>query len=123
MIQRHTMALVNMSANLISRWNFLNEFRHAWILRFHSRPEFVGLLHEALVAVDGSGTIVAVNESAMLQLGSSNRKAFIGEAIEHFFQFDFDTLEHRAQHRAEHDLAGARSSPTGVASSPSCVHP
>jgi transcriptional regulator of acetoin/glycerol metabolism len=90
------MALVNMSANLISRWNFLNEFRHAWILRFHSRPEFVGLLHEALIAVDGSGTIVAVNESAMLQLGSSNRKAFVGQPIDHFFQFDFDTLEQRA---------------------------
>jgi transcriptional regulator of acetoin/glycerol metabolism len=96
MIQRHTMALVNMSANLISRWNFLSEFKHAWILRFHSRPEFVGLLHEALVAVDGSGTIVAVNESAMLQLGSSNRKAFVGQPIDRFFQFDFDTLEHRA---------------------------
>ncbi len=51
LIQRHTMALVNMSANLISRWNFLREFDHAWVLRFHSRPEFVGLLHEALVAV------------------------------------------------------------------------
>ncbi len=96
MIQRHTMALVNMSANLISRWNFLNEFKQAWILRFHSRPEFVGLLHEALIAVDGSGTIVAVNESAMLQLGSSNRKAFVGQPIDHFFQFDFDTLEQRA---------------------------
>jgi transcriptional regulator of acetoin/glycerol metabolism len=96
MIQRHTMALVNMSANLISRWNFLSEFKHAWILRFHSRPEFVGLLHEALVAVDASGTIVAVNESAMLQLGSSIRKAFVGQPIDHFFQFDFDTLEQRA---------------------------
>jgi sigma-54 dependent transcriptional regulator, acetoin dehydrogenase operon transcriptional activator AcoR len=96
MIQRHTMALVNMSANLISRWNFLNEFRHAWILRFHSRPEFVGLLHEALVAVDGSGTIVALNESAMLQLGNSVRKAFVGQPIDQFFQFDFDTLEQRA---------------------------
>jgi transcriptional regulator of acetoin/glycerol metabolism len=96
MIQRHTMALVNMSANLISRWNFLSEFKHAWILRFHSRPEFVGLLHEALVAVDASGTIVAVNESAMLQLGSSIRKAFVGQPIDRFFQFDFETLEQRA---------------------------
>src|SRR5450631_491108 len=58
LIQRHTMALVNMSANLISRWNFLTEFGHAWVLRFHSRPEFVGLLHEALLAIDGSGTII-----------------------------------------------------------------
>jgi transcriptional regulator of acetoin/glycerol metabolism len=97
LIQRHTMALVNMSAHLISRWNFLNEFSQSWILRFHSRPEFVGLLHEALVAMDGAGNILAVNESALLQLGCSTRKALVGESIEKFFQFDFATLERRAQ--------------------------
>jgi len=97
LIQRHTMALVNMSAHLISRWNFLNEFSQSWILRFHSRPEFVGLLHEALVAIDGAGNVLAVNESALLQLGCSTRKALIGEPIERFFQFDFATLERRAQ--------------------------
>ena len=97
LIQRHTMALVNMSAHLISRWNFLNEFSQSWILRFHSRPEFVGLLHEALVAIDCAGKILAVNESALLQLGCSTRKALIGESIEKFFQFDFATLERRAQ--------------------------
>jgi sigma-54 dependent transcriptional regulator, acetoin dehydrogenase operon transcriptional activator AcoR len=97
LIQRHTMALVNMSAHLISRWNFLNEFSQSWILRFHSRPEFVGLLHEALVAMDGAGHILAVNESALLQLGVSTRKSLVGEPIERFFQFDFATLERRAQ--------------------------
>src|SRR3984957_9950721 len=97
LIQRHTMALVNMSAHLISRWNFLNEFSQSWILRFHSRPEFVGLLHEALVAIDGGGNILAVNESALLQLGCSTRKSLVGESIERFFQFDFATLERRAQ--------------------------
>src|SRR6202453_628351 len=97
LIQRHTMALVNMSAHLISRWNFLNEFSQSWILRFHSSPEFVGLLHEALIAMDGAGNIRAVNESAFLQLGCSTRKALVGEPIERFFQFDFATLERRAQ--------------------------
>ena len=98
LIQRHTMALVNMSAHLISRWNFLKEFSQSWILRFHSRPEFVGLLHEALVAIDGVGTILAVNESALLQLGCSTRKELIGESIERFFQFDFAALERRARY-------------------------
>src|SRR5579863_6517355 len=97
LIQRHTMALVNMSAHLISRWNFLNEFSQSWILRFHSRPEFIGLLHEALVAIDGAGNILAVNESALLQLGCSTRKSLVGESIERFFQFDFATLERRAR--------------------------
>jgi transcriptional regulator of acetoin/glycerol metabolism len=97
LIQRHTMALVMMSTHLISRWNFLNEYSQSWILRFHSRPEFVGLLHEALVAMDGDGKILAVNESAMLQLGCSTRKLLVGEPIGRFFQFDFGTLERRAQ--------------------------
>ncbi len=97
LIQRHTMALVNMSANLISRWNFLREYAHSWVLRFHSRPEFVGLLHEALLAVDANGVIVAVNESALLQLGCPNRKVLIGKPVSDFFQFDFETLEQRAR--------------------------
>jgi transcriptional regulator of acetoin/glycerol metabolism len=97
LIQRHTMALVNMSTHLISRWNFLNEFSQSWILRFHSRPEFVGLLHEALIAVDGCGNVLAVNESALMQLGCSTRKALIGQSIERFFQFDFGTLDHRSK--------------------------
>lgn len=97
LIQRHTMALVNMSAHLISRWNFLNEFSQSWILRFHSRPEFVGLLHEALIAIDGAGNILAVNESALLQLGCSTRNSLVGESIERFFQFDFATMERRAR--------------------------
>ena len=97
LIQRHTMALVNMSAHLISRWNFLNEYGQAWILRFHSRPEFVGLLHEALMAIDDSGQILAVNESALVQLGCSNRQSLVGEPIEKFFQFNFGAFEQRAR--------------------------
>ena len=95
LIQRHTMALVNMSANLISKCHFLSEFPRAWVLRFHSRPEFVGLLQEALVAVDGSGHIVAVNQSAVDQLGVSDRRALVGLPIGQVFQFDFDVLERR----------------------------
>jgi sigma-54 dependent transcriptional regulator, acetoin dehydrogenase operon transcriptional activator AcoR len=97
LIQRHTMALVNMSAHLISRWNFLSEYGQAWILRFHSRPEFVGLLHEALMAIDENGSILAVNESALVQLGCSNRRSLVGESVGRFFQFNFAALEQRAR--------------------------
>lgn len=97
LIQRHTMALVNMSASLISRWNFLREFGDAFVLRFHSRPEFVGLLHEALLAIDGNGNVLAANESALLQLGCANRKQVVGRPVSEFFQFDFATLEMRAR--------------------------
>ncbi|MBO9661801.1 sigma-54-dependent Fis family transcriptional regulator [Dokdonella sp.] len=96
LIQRHTMALVTMSANLISRFHFLHEFPDAYILRFHSRPEFVGLLHEALIAVARDGTILAVNESAMAQLGHPDRSRLVGRSIESLFQFAFSSLQQRA---------------------------
>jgi len=99
-IQRHTVALVSMSASLVSRCQFLAEFSGAWVLRFHSRPEFVGLLHEALVAVGGDGRVLAVNESALLQLGASARTALVGHPIEELFRFAADTMRQRAAHAA-----------------------
>jgi len=95
LIQRHTMALVNMSANLISRCRFMRECATTWVLRFHSRPEFVGLLHEALLAVGSDGMVRAVNDSAMAQLGMS-RAQLVGKPLNSIFPFDFDTLERRA---------------------------
>ncbi len=97
-IQRHTVALVSMSANLISRCGFIAEFPDAWILRFHSRPELVGLLHEALIAVDGEGQVLAVNESALLQLGVASRAPLVGRPIEELFHFTASTMQQRGAH-------------------------
>jgi transcriptional regulator of acetoin/glycerol metabolism len=99
-IQRHTVALVSMSAHLISRYQFLAEFPDAWILRFHSRAEFVGLLHEALLAVDGDGRVQAANESALWQLGVSSRASLVGQRIEEVFRFAADTMRQRGAHAA-----------------------
>ena len=96
LVQSHTMALVSMSANLIARCHFLSRFKDAWVLRFHSRAEFVGLLHEALMAIDGNGRIVAVNESAVVQLGMSTRAQLVGRLLDDILPFDFATLEQRA---------------------------
>jgi transcriptional regulator of acetoin/glycerol metabolism len=95
LIQRHTMALVNMSANLISRCRFMRECAQTWVLRFHSRPEFVGLLHEALLAVGSDGVVRAVNDSAMAQLGMS-RAQLVGKPLSAIFPFDVETIERRA---------------------------
>lgn len=95
LIQRHTMALVAMSANLISRYRFMRECSSHWVLRFHSRSEFVGLLHEALMAIDAEGTIRAVNESASAQLGLSRRQ-LVGKPLTSVFPFDMETLQRRA---------------------------
>lgn len=96
LVQSHTMALVSMSANLIARCHFLGRFRDAWVLRFHSRAEFVGLLHEALMAIDGDGRIMAVNDAAVMQLGMRAREQLVGRALDEILSLDFATLEQRA---------------------------
>ncbi|WP_295945176.1 sigma-54-dependent Fis family transcriptional regulator [uncultured Xanthomonas sp.] len=97
LVQRHTGALVRMSAAQIARAYFLEQYRHAWILRFHSRPEFAGLLHEALIAVGGDGRVLAVNEATLEQLGKPDRSPLVGRDIAQVMQLDFDTLEQRAR--------------------------
>jgi transcriptional regulator of acetoin/glycerol metabolism len=108
LIQRHTMALVNMSAHLISRWNFLNEFSQSWILRFHSRPEFVGLLHEALVAIDDAGNIWPSTKARWCSWAAPTANRWSASRSKSFFQFDFGRWS-SAPIRAQRHLAGARS--------------
>ncbi|MCP1373069.1 sigma-54-dependent Fis family transcriptional regulator [Dyella lutea] len=100
LVQSHTMALVSMSANLIARCHFLGRFRDAWVLRFHSRAEFVGLLHEALMAIDDDGNVLAVNEAALLQLGISSRAQLVGKPLASLLPLDMDTLRRHAMHEA-----------------------
>ncbi len=96
-IQRHRLRLVAMSAQLITRQHFLREFEDAVLLRFHSRPEFVGLLQEALVAISNDGNVLAVNDSAMAQLGHVDRDSLVGQPVESLFQFSLPTLLQRAR--------------------------
>ena len=82
---------------MISRWNFLNDFGHAWVLRFHSRPEFVGLLHEALIAVGPNGQHSRRQRKRDAATGKYQpRLSFVGQPVSNFFKFDFETLEQRA---------------------------
>lgn len=100
LVQRHTSALVSMSAAQIARSYFLEQYRHAWILRFHSRPEFAGLLHEALMAIGADGCVLAVNEAALEQLGKGDRRLLVERDISQVMQLDFDTVEQRARNAA-----------------------
>lgn len=100
LVQRHTSALVRMSAAQIARSYFLEQYRQAWILRFHSRPEFAGLLHEALMAIGADGCVLAVNEAALEQLGKGDRSLLVGRDISQVMQLDFDIMEQRARNDA-----------------------
>ncbi|MEW8419586.1 MAG: sigma-54-dependent Fis family transcriptional regulator [Candidatus Thiodiazotropha endolucinida] len=83
--QQHTMVLVDMSAQLIENRLFLCCMRDNYILRFHSRPEFISTLGEGLLAFDGDGCIKAVNRSALFQLDVANIKSLLRQRIETLF--------------------------------------
>ena len=79
--QTHTVALVKMSARVIENSNFLRSFRDQWVLRFHVRPEFVGLLNEGMLACDAAGTLLAANASALVQLGVTASSEVVGRPV------------------------------------------
>jgi sigma-54 dependent transcriptional regulator, acetoin dehydrogenase operon transcriptional activator AcoR len=67
--QQHTMALVRISTQQIENQMFATGFTTDIILHFHSRPEFIGSLYEALAVFSMDGKLKAANRSALLHLG------------------------------------------------------
>lgn len=98
--QRHAVALVSQSAALVSRHRFLDEFADAWILRFHRRPESIGMPQEALIAIDDYGTILAMGERTLPLLGSGTREDLVGRPIQTLFDFDANAMHQRMAHAA-----------------------
>lgn len=66
--QRHTLALVQMSAQMIENRLLGSKFEHELIVSFHARPEFLGTLCEGLAVFSLDGRMLAANRSALFQL-------------------------------------------------------
>ena len=105
--QQHTMVLVNMSAQLIENRLFLCCMRDNYVVRFHSRPEFISTLGEGVIAFDGEGRVQAANRSALFQLDVGDAKSIIGKPIEELFSIrlsealdgaHFNPVAHRPLH-------------------------
>ncbi|HXH01943.1 MAG TPA: sigma-54-dependent Fis family transcriptional regulator [Candidatus Competibacteraceae bacterium] len=94
--QYHAMALATISAKLIENCAFVRCYRQQWVLRFHHRPEFVGLLSEGMIAFDGEGRILALNQSALNQLGSRLRSELVGLPIGALFDAPLELLMGRS---------------------------
>ncbi|MCK8516041.1 sigma-54-dependent Fis family transcriptional regulator [Methylonatrum kenyense] len=94
--QLHTLALVTMSAQLISKTRFTSSFRDALILRFHSRPEYVGLINDGALAVSGDGRIIAADHNAVGYLGARDRVEIVGRRISDVLDIQPTTLRERA---------------------------
>jgi sigma-54 dependent transcriptional regulator, acetoin dehydrogenase operon transcriptional activator AcoR len=73
--QQHTMALVRISAQQIENQIFSGGFESEISLHFHSRPEFIGTLYEAIAIFARDGRFVAANRSALLHLGLDRYQA------------------------------------------------
>jgi len=100
--QQHTMALVNMSAKTIENRVFLCMFKNHFIMRFHSRPEFVNTLGEGLVAFQSNGTVLAVNRSALFQMDYKSCEELRTHKIDELFDSPLSTLLHHSTHGSLH---------------------
>ncbi|MGH8503200.1 MAG: sigma-54-dependent Fis family transcriptional regulator [Gammaproteobacteria bacterium] len=92
MAQQHTKVLVSMSAQMIENRIFLCSYKDRFLVRFHSRPEFVSTLGEGVIAFDGNGVARAANRSALFQLGVGSKDCLVGKRIENIFNLSMNGL-------------------------------
>ncbi|MEJ2199430.1 MAG: sigma-54-dependent Fis family transcriptional regulator [Desulfuromonadaceae bacterium] len=65
--QRHTMALVRLSAQIIENQMFAQDFPNDIIICFHLKPEFIGSLYEGIAVFSPQGEFIAANRQALQQ--------------------------------------------------------
>ncbi|MGC9270312.1 sigma-54-dependent Fis family transcriptional regulator [Acidiphilium sp.] len=92
-----TIALVSMSARIIEQLHFTHSHRDCLILRFHERPELVGLPYDSLLAIDEHGRIRAVDSTMPAQLGKADHTQIMGRGISELFDISTDRLFEHAQ--------------------------
>jgi len=62
--QRHTLGLVRLSVQLLEKRLFETAFAKDILIAFHARPEYIGSLQEAVIAVNAEGIILGANPVA-----------------------------------------------------------
>jgi transcriptional regulator of acetoin/glycerol metabolism len=90
--QAHTMALVNMSAQLIEKCIFLQHHHNVRILRFHTRPELVNLLHDGSLALAPDGSVIAADAMAVRLLAAVGRHELVGRQFGEVFDTRIEDL-------------------------------
>jgi len=102
--QQHTLVLVNMSAQMIENRLFLHRFRDAFVVRFHSRPELVGMWSEGIIALDPAGAVIAADRNALFQLGCKSAHDLVNAPLERVFDISLPTLIQRSHKQSFHPL-------------------
>ena len=108
--QQHSTVLVSMAAQMIENRTFLADHKQDYIIRFHSRPEFVYTLHEGELAMSAEGKVIAANRNALFQLGFSALEEIVGADIGGLFNTSLPDLISRCVKSSFHPvpLYGAR---------------
>ncbi len=89
--QQHTMALVRISVQQIENQMFSCGFESDICLHFHSRPEFIGTMYEAIAVFNPEGRLLAANRSALLHLGLDRYQAS-SASFQQMFDLPYDSL-------------------------------
>ncbi|MGH8777997.1 sigma-54-dependent Fis family transcriptional regulator [Paraburkholderia sp.] len=92
LLQQHSLVLVGMSRQMIENRLLDSRYRHANMIHFHSRPEFVGTLHGGKLAVADDSTVLAANRSALFQLGFRTLGELRGKRIEEAFNASLEDM-------------------------------
>ena len=93
--QNHTSALVRMSARQIENNYFLDHFKDDTVIRFHTQPEYVGLVAEGLLAIDEAGKILGANANAIVLLGCKDRAELQNQGMDSLFDLSAESLAER----------------------------
>lgn len=99
----HTLAMVTMSARMIENQWFTDKFRHGLRLHFHRRPEMLGTMREAMVALSPEGQILGANRSALELLGISSA-ALRMQGLEAVFGITLAGIVDHCRHSADEPL-------------------
>lgn len=93
--KQNTLQLASMSAQVIENRLFLERFKDKRILRFHSRPELVGILGEGYIALAEDGTILAANRNALFHLNYQQPDQLAGQNVTELFNLSLAAIEGR----------------------------
>ncbi len=92
LLQQHSLVLVGMSRQMIENRLLDSRYRHANMIHFHSRPEFVGTLHAGKLAVSDAGVVLAASRSALFQLDFRSHAELVGKRIEEAFNSSLEDM-------------------------------
>jgi transcriptional regulator of acetoin/glycerol metabolism len=81
-----------MSRQMIENRLIDARYRHANMIHFHSRPEFVGTLHAGKLAVSDDGVVLAASRSALFQLDFRSHAELVGRRVEEAFNSSLEDM-------------------------------